>query len=713
MSDVSPIRSVDLLRQLIIQVVLVANFARISEAQIYTPPFKAIEMQATIAPLGEMVTGDFLGHNSVAAICKIEKAIYFFEPDSLENLILANVVSLPDTPIAISKGQEVVLDASDREKRTDKLAVLMSRHTVVLVSFGKDGRPIISQPAAADAYTTDIGAADLEATGKLDVITFGKFCLGVSVARNIGGGKLQEAQLMQGPLGSIPFDAVAFTDFNGDLVPDMAALDWVNHRLLIFYGRGDGTFTQPVSFQLRAEPSTVAVSDLNGNGYPDIIIGYARLNQIDLYGGDGVGRFFLKQTLKTTGPTSKFALADFVGNGTTDIAAFSSKAKQITIFSYDVTTKSFKYDGTVGSGKDFMDIEPFYFDGRFRADLIASSLDQSYIKVFKTSVNFNKSPDILLPVGEDSRFVSACGVDTLNFLVVVDTAGQIKTARYTGPSAKDVDDVDEVESEGRPAFAKLINNDSPKLLLSYENADMVSIYDVFADKKAGRTAVTAYLPFAVDATVNQDSAAIAAAYRDTPDSGIGVSLFNSSTAEGREFIESDYLVEGFKQYLSSSVSIGKNLSLFGVWKNGADSVILDCVFLDEDRTVSVPLQCSDARMLSLKDRYLFVEKNDSVTAFAIVLRKPTSVELHQTFAIPIGSADLATLTISVVDSVLYLSCFDSVHNVVSLYSATQSQSQLVRSWHQEVKPEDVAILPSMKRVYFLNRNESYVSVHNF
>lgn len=370
MIDIVGIRPVEILRHLLFQTVIVVGFVRVNEAQVYAPVFKTVEMQATVAPLGEMVAGNYYGRNSIAAISKVEKAIYFFEPDSLENLILTNVVSLPDTPISIAKGQEVVLDSGDHEKHFDKIAVLMSGHAVILVSFGKDGRPVVSQTAPTDPYTTDVRTADLETDGRLEIITFGKFCLGVSVTENMGDGRLQEAHLLQGPLGSTPFSSIAFTDFNGDLVPDMAALDWVNHKLLIFYGRGDGTYAQPVSFPLKAEPSTVAVADLTGNGYPDILIGYARLNRIDLFGGDGFGRFFFKQKLRTDGPISKFVMADFAGDGAMDIAALSSKEKQISLFSYDLVSKNFKYTGAIGIGGDYDDIVPFYFPVGFVLTLL-------------------------------------------------------------------------------------------------------------------------------------------------------------------------------------------------------------------------------------------------------------------------------------------------------------------------------------------------------
>lgn len=713
MKEIAGVNPVEAFRQVLIQMVLVVNLVGVTEAQIYVPTFKSVEMQATIAPLGEMVAGNFSGDNSVAAICKAEKAIYFFEPDSMENLILTNVVSLPDTPIAISKGQEVILDTSDRDIHLDKLAVLMSRHSVLFVSFGKDGRPIVSQESPTDAYTTDIRTADLEAAARLDVITFGKFCLGVSVAKNMGGGELRETRLMQGPLGGIPFSSIAFTDFNSDQVPDMAALDWVNHRLLIFYGRGDGTFAQPVSFQLKAEPSTLAVADLTGNGYPDMLVGYTRVNQIDLYGGDGVGRFFLRQTLKTVGPVSKFVLADFTGNGTMDIAAFSSKAKQVTLFSFDLATKSFKYTGVIGVGQAYDDIAPFNFPHRFRADLVASSPSEKYIKVFKTSVAFKKYPEVHLPVSGDGDLMLAFGDGASNYVMVADSSGSVRTVHYGGLTAADADTVEEFQTEGKPASMKLIASDYLHLLLSYDNADMVSIYDLASKATKGRKVMTPYLPFLVDGTTIGDSAIIAAAYPMKSDSEIGISYFRSVSKESGDFVEKDYDVSEMKDCLSSALTL-KDSSFIRILKNGIDTLTIMCTRLEEGKTVSGSVVGSDAKVLNSNEHlFLFVENDDTLTLFRLVVEKPTRLALHQMCMIPFDSSNFRSIHVAAVDSVFYVTFFDSSRSTVSLYLAYPFQLQFMNSWRSVSEPEDIAISTRMKRVYFLNRSESYVTVHSF
>ncbi len=717
MSDIVGNTSNQLLKHLIIQFAFFLNFTQAIQAQVYDPIFKAVEMQATVAPLGEMVVGNFFGHKSIAAISKSGKAIYFFVADSMENLILTNVVSLPDTPIAIAKGREIVIDSSDHEGRLAKLAVLMKPRYVALISFGKEGEPIVSPEIKTEPYCTAVRTADLEVSGKLDMVTFGKFSLGVSNAKNIGGGKFSEGQTMRGALGSTPFSDIAFADFNGDLVPDIAALDWVNRRLLIFYGRGDGTFAQPVSFPLRAEPSTLSVADLNGNGYPDIAVGYARLDKIDIFGGDGLGRFFLRQTLKSVGPISKFAIADFTGDGTTDIAALSNDTKEITMFSYGPLTRNFRYAGAIGIGSEYENIVPFYFSNRLKADLVASSPHEKFIKVFKSTVNFYKSPDILVPVCSEPGFLAVSGNDSSNYMIVGNPSGRL-TVRYSdGTTSMSIRSAIDWQSQGTPSSFNLIADRPPYFMLSYSNADFISLYKILGKGKGvdELTAGTPFLPFALNGEVKGDSAVIAAAYRIQSDSSIGISFFN--TIRGKdEFIEQDYSVPESKTYLASALAINPSPSFFRLWRIAEDTLELACTNLQKNTSAMAYVYGSDAAFINNSISgfpILLLKGNDTLSVFGTSFTEPKKVDLHLIYSLPFVGSDFHSVRLATMDSTYYVAFFNQADNAVFLYTINGDHLRYVKSWHVAHEPKDIAISPFMNRIYFLNQLEAYASIHTF
>lgn len=705
-------------RQLLIALLLFAGTALPASGQVYIPIFKSVEKQPTVAPLEAMVEGDFFGQRSVAAVSESEKAIYFFTADSSENFELANVVTLPDTPVAISKGREVVIESNGHKERLAKLAVLMKHGYVVLLSFGADGQPVLSSLSGVDPYCTGVRAVDLQTSGKLDLIAYGKFSLGVSVESNLGQGKFKPVPSMPGPLGNVPFSDVAFTDFNGDLVPDMAALDWVNRKLLIFYGRGDGTFAQPVSFQLKAEPSALSVADLNGNGYPDIVVGYSRLDRIDIFGGDGFGRFFLRQTIKTVAPVSQFAIADYTGDGTMDIAALSRSAGEIMLFSYDPLSRRFRYSGVIGAGESFEHILPFYFQNRIKADLVASSSRHKFVKVFKSALNFSPGGDRMVPVGANTSYLSACGNDSACYLIALDDTGRI-SARYSiSPDPGSVRTAVDWQSEGTPGCVRLLSGTQPFVIVSYKNVDLLSLYEV-GDKSSGVTemkAETAFLPFAMAGSAAADSASMAAAYRLTQDSTVAVSYFTAVKGKS-EFLEHDYSVNDTERYLASSVAISPTLAFLRVWRLSRDSLQLACTSLRSSGTTLMTLKARGVRFLNMYGQafpLLALQGNDTLGLYSLTSGPVGGFSVTHLISTPFDSANFGSIRITPVsDSTYYMTYVSRANKSVFLYELSPGQLRFRKAWHMSSDPADIALSPELRTVYFLNRNQSYVSVHTF
>jgi hypothetical protein len=705
-------------RQAAIQIVIVVYLARVSEAQVYSPVFKTIDLQATISPLGQMIVGNFYGgHTSIAAISKSEKALYLFEPDSMENLILTNVVSLPDTPIAIAKGEAVYIDKNP-DSVSSKIAVLMKSHFVLLVSFGKEGRPIISKKIAVDPYCTEVSASDLETSGKVDILTYGKFALGIYEVRNIGESEFKESRLMQGPLGNIPFNDIAFADFNGDLVPDIAALDWVNHRLLIFYGRGDGTFAQPVVFRLKGEPAALSIADLYGNGYPDILVGYARLNQVDIYSGDGFGRFYLRQTLKTLGPVSQIITDDFVGSGTVNIAAISEDVKNIMIFSRDTSSQNFEYNGSVGIGDNYKNIVSFRFPHRRSADIVASSPVERFIKVFKSTSLFSKIPDAVVPVCADPFSITTFGNDSSSYLIVGASDGRITAINYRGrisPIAARPQIATEWQSQGAINSLVLVPSSHPTVLVSYRDADMVSLYQLLDSDRhvMERTVRTAFRAFAVDGEIKDDSISIAAAYRVHPDSTVGVSYFNSLK---NEFIEHDYEVNEKIEYISAELTMNSPLLFLRLWKTKEDSVTLAYTDLRSCKNVTIPIRGNQGKLVNIATRQIFLlESHDTLNVFQLKFTKQTILELHLIYSIPFEGSDFGSISLASMDSSLYLAFYSHLKKEILLYVSDigNGSPKTIKEWHMKTMPDAIAILPSTNEIFFLNCSESYVTVSGF
>lgn len=716
MDDIVGHTSRRLIAQLALQIVIVLAASGTVFAQTYSPAFKAVESQATIAPLGQLVVGNFFGHTSVAAISKSEKAIYFFVPDSMENLILTNVVSLPDTPVAISCGSPVEMEKPDQNPAT-RIAVLMKPNYACLVHFSKDGEPIVSQEIKIDSLCTGIRTVDLEASGKLDIVTFGRFSLGISVSLNQGGDSFGQAQPVRGSTGAVPFNDIAFADFNGDFVPDMAALDWVNHRLLIFYGRGDGTFAQPVIFNLTGEPSILTVADLSGKGYPDIVVGYTRQNRIDIFSGDGFGRFFLRQTLNTVFPVTSFGMADFSGDGTTDIAAYGGETSEVTVFCYDPVARIFRFAGVAGLGRDYRSMTPIYFPTRFRADIVASSPTQKFLKVLKSAVRFIKSPDILVPVRSGSEFLTVCGTDTSNYLIVTDSTGEVTSRYYSGRGTMDVQSEVDLRTRGKPAAVQLLSSDPVYLLVSYADAGLLNLYEMPGDENDVReiTAETQFMPFSAAGKVDARSAVVGAAYVSRQDSAVAVSVFTSTKTKG-EFTEKDYTVPGKSKYLTSTLALDPTQTYFGLVEAGQDTLVLTLVNLESNEEMYDTVLASRGYFLETSPGgypSFAVVKSDTLGVFRIHVGESRTIELHPIINIPFAGGDIESIRIALKESTWFVAYSIPSQNAVFLYVTDGETIRFYKSWHVSDEPADIAISTEQNRIYFLNEMESYVSVHTF
>ncbi len=127
----------------------------------------------------------------------------------------------------------------------------------------------------------------------------------MNVLLNAGGGRFRDA-----------FDyaaagyraAVAAADLDGDGVVDLAVVNFASSQLSVLLGNGDGTFRPavqyPESTNLDAGPTSLVVTDLNGDGKPDLAIANYNVSTVSVLFGKGDGSFYEPVDYRSFGPDS-------------------------------------------------------------------------------------------------------------------------------------------------------------------------------------------------------------------------------------------------------------------------------------------------------------------------------------------------------------------------------------------------------------------------
>jgi len=198
-----------------------------------------------------------------------------------------------------------------------------SNNVSVYLGDGKGGfSPASGSPFPAGQNPSDIAVADFNGDDNLDIAVSNHGVKTVTVL--LGKGKGQFALAPGSPFNveSSPHPhGIASADFNGDKKPDIAVDSWGENKVLVIFGKGDGTFQTPgMKFEAGKMPyHRLRTADLNADGNADILTSNFEAGSVSVLFGDGRGNFTRKDFPAPPNPFG-IAIADFNGDQHLDVA---------------------------------------------------------------------------------------------------------------------------------------------------------------------------------------------------------------------------------------------------------------------------------------------------------------------------------------------------------------------------------------------------------
>jgi hypothetical protein len=178
----------------------------------------------------------------------------------------------------------------------------------------------------------DMVGADFNGDGKLDLVA--EYGTGLYLLLGNGDGTFQKPRRTATDkrfpgCGNGP--SLVVSDFNSDGIADLAFCDWTGPvlRIGILIGNGDGTFQQPVYYQMpfgpgNTFPFTFAVGDFNSDGKTDLIAATAGISSPEFAILWGIGDGTFKKAKKIVLPKYFAAKLGFCRETSTPMACWIS-----------------------------------------------------------------------------------------------------------------------------------------------------------------------------------------------------------------------------------------------------------------------------------------------------------------------------------------------------------------------------------------------------
>ncbi len=232
--------------------------------------------------------------------------------------------------LALGRSPNQIISADfNGDGRPDLATANAESDVSVLLGHG-DGTFTLTDQRAAGLASNSLTTTDFNGDGHLDLAAANRDSNDASVFLGRGDGTFQdEVRYRTGNQAA----SILTEDFNGDQRPDLAVFNIRSHDVSILLGVGDGTFLPDRSGPPPGEtnPQGALVDDFNRDGHLDLAVVTYTGGDVLVFFGRGDGTFQNRTRYEVGSTPVQLLSADFNEDGHTDLATTNCDSQSFTI----------------------------------------------------------------------------------------------------------------------------------------------------------------------------------------------------------------------------------------------------------------------------------------------------------------------------------------------------------------------------------------------
>ncbi len=411
----------------------------------------------------------------VAVLDQESASVFFYAVKSPAQFVQTDVLKLATTAAEITA-------ASTQPKHKSEFGLLSKEGDSVLV-ITEVSNGFHQKVIALDVRSQHLAFGDLNSDKTEDLLLFGKKRTGISSFLGQKDGSYRPGPTV---FPDLSVSDVITIDLNGDGISDLLVLDWLANRLSLSYGIGRGVFTEQVSVELPAEPTSIAVTQVTKERTVRIAVCIPEENLVSLFSCNATGEIEPIGNLNFASAPLRSRFADINDDQIPDLIVTTGRAIYVLLG---------KSDGELGlpvafgAGNGIVGCSVCDLDGDSRSDLVV--IDQATKRLIGYA-NARWSGTIEWPstygVGSKPKGIAVLDVNGDGLLdIVVANSGSSTLSVLLNLGKGRLSGQQVVPIPEQPVAIKTVNTESrtePMVATSHATVDKISVVKFSDDVSA-------------------------------------------------------------------------------------------------------------------------------------------------------------------------------------------------------------------------------------